>query len=866
MNESMGEEKRKMELLAPAGSFEAFKAAVENGADAVYLGGKSFSARASAANFGSEDLKRAVIYAHERQVKVYVTVNILIADSEFPELADYLYELYSLGVDALIVQDIGVAHFIKEVLPDMEIHASTQMTQNNTFGIQQLKKMGFSRVVLARETSAADIEKMARETELDIEVFAHGALCISYSGQCLMSSYIGARSGNRGRCAQPCRLTYQLVDENGKDVLAGKRLGEHLLSPRDLNLAEHLAELQKIGVHSLKIEGRMKRPEYVATVVRIYRKALDQLESNHIFELDAKDQYDLTQIFNRDFTSGYLNGYQGSEMMSYSRPNNRGTKLGRIQEVINTRFMNRLTIKLENTLNLGDGLEIWTSHGREGITVNKMHNASGRSVGSADEGEIVDIDFTGMARVGDRVFKTYDQELMEKAKLSFQEGKERRKRPLRMTLSGTLGDKLSLEVQEGARKITVTSLTEAQEAVNRPLEYEYLFKQLGRLGNTPFFLEELVLNLQEDIIIPVSEINELRRSAIEELLTGYEKPIKIDRTIYQERLNNWQRKLGNTLRHHNHKPRRTQGNKNTNNHILSVAITESKMVEFMIDAGADRIILGGEHWRSRPIIGLSELHKEVNLCHDEGVQLVWRLPRVTNENQTHRIFVELKEVAGWEIRPDIMVANLAEIELLKAVDETWRWETDYFFPVFNQAALKWVLESGGHRAALSTELSNEQLKLLSHPTEMMVFGDMEMMVSEYCAIGSNLVECPGNPREKCGRACHKQDYYLKDRLNYLFPLDTDRECRMHIFNARRLNLITELSKITDLGIKNIRLELHRATLSQAEGTVSIFKELWKDAASGKGMSKEKTDQAMRKLEELYPEGFTKGHFYRGVLH
>jgi len=874
---------KKMELLAPAGDFEALKAAVENGADAVYLGGKLFNARASAANFTTEELKKAIAYAHERLVKIYVTVNILVADQEFPLLADYLYELYTMGVDAVIVQDIGVACFIREVLPEIELHASTQMTQTNSYGIRQLEKMGFSRVVLARETIQAEMAKIIQATNMEIEVFGHGALCISYSGQCLMSSYIGARSGNRGRCAQPCRMAYQLVDSKGNDLLGGQKLGEHLLSPRDLNLSEELVELQKTGVSSLKIEGRMKRPEYVATVVRIYRKALDDLALKNRQGLTDQDRYELTQIFNRDFTTGYFHGYQGAEMMSFARPNNRGAKAGRILEV----RPNRLTLKLESGLNIGDGLEIWTSRGREGITIGKIFDGAGRSVAKAAGGETVSIEFTGSARAGDRVFKTHDQELMEKARLSFQEGKEQRKRPLKMRLSGSTGSKLRLEAWENSKYVVVESSAEAQEAVNRPLEHEYLAKQLGRLGNTPFYLEDLELDLKGKLIVPVSEINDLRRQIVEKLLEPVRKLPQLDKNLFRERLNHWhnliqnqetykQNTKQNTKQSDPKKYQRTldkssavtaKAEGGSKQFTLSAALTDDKMIASVLKAGADRIILGGESWRSRPLITLSKLEEIVTSCASRGAELVWRLPRILNEGQSQRVFRDLREIAQWQTRPVIMTGNLAGIEMVKALDPTWPWETDHFFHIFNQAALLWVQRAGGKRAALSTELNHEQIKQLNKllPVEMIVFGDMEMMVSEYCLIGSTLGQGKGGAREKCGKACEVREYFLKDRLSYNFPLETDRNCRMHIFNAKRLNLITELGKIAEAGIYNIRLELHRVSPAQAQNTVGVFKRLWTEAGAGKTIKPEKTEEAVQQLESLYPEGFTKGHFYRGVL-
>ncbi|RNC62933.1 MAG: putative protease YdcP [Candidatus Dichloromethanomonas elyunquensis] len=849
----------RMELLAPAGSVEAFKAAVENGADAVYLGGKLFNARASAVNFAKDELKRALAYAHERQVRVYVTVNVLVADQEFTELADYLYQLYSMGVDALIVQDIGAAHFIREVLPEIKLHASTQMTQNNSYGLKQLEKMGFSRVVLARETTKTEIEELVQSTKLDIEVFGHGALCICYSGQCLMSSYIGARSGNRGKCAQPCRLAYQLVDGQGRNLLSGKKIGEHLLSPKDLNLSENLAELQRIGVSSLKIEGRMKRPEYVATVIRIYRKALDAMTLENRPGLDRKDRYELEQIFNRDFTSGYFYGYQGAEMMSFSRPNNRGTRAGRILEV----KPNRLVLKLENVLHIGDGLEIWTNRGREGVTAGKMFNTMGRPIDHAAAGENISIEFTGSARVGDRVFKTYDEELMEKARLSFQEGKEQRKRPLRLKLSGKIGRKLRLEVWENGQHTAVESQTEAREAVHRPLEEAYLLKQLGRLGNTPFYLEELQTDLEGNVIIPVSEINELRRLAVEKLLEPSRRLPELNINTYQERLQQWKKR---SIQIHG-KGDPIKSSHNTPSKVLTAAITDVKLMPSILKAGADRLILGGEHWRSRQAITLSQLREIVQSCSSKKVELIWRLPRILNEEQSHRLFKELQEISTWETRPTIMTATLAGIEMIRQLDPTWPWETDHFFHIFNQAALHWVLASGGKRAALSGELNYEQIKRFNdNPSvEMTVFGDMEMMVSEYCPIGATLGEGAGPPRENCGGVCQTKDYYLKDRMSYNFPLETDRECRMHLFNAKRLNLMTELNKIRDSGVSRIRLELHRASMAQAPRTVQLFKRLWTETGEQKIIRPENIEAAQKELEALYPEGFTKGHFYRGVL-
>ena len=268
-----------MELLAPAGTKESLIAAVENGADAVYLGGKLFNARRFAANFNEEELCWAVKYCHVRGVKVYVTVNTLIHEHELEPVVDYIFSLYNLGVDAVIVQDLGLAHLIHSILPDFELHASTQMFLHNRFGIKFAEKLGIKRAILARELSLDEIAELA-ESGLDLEVFVHGALCVAYSGQCLFSSLLGGRSGNRGQCAQPCRLPYQLVDRVSQAEVV-EQPGDYLISPKDLRLIEHLDLLEKIGVKSLKIEGRMKGPEYTAVVTRTYRDAIDRRRVDH---------------------------------------------------------------------------------------------------------------------------------------------------------------------------------------------------------------------------------------------------------------------------------------------------------------------------------------------------------------------------------------------------------------------------------------------------------------------------------------------------------------------------------------------------------------------------------------------------------
>ncbi|MEG1583717.1 MAG: peptidase U32 family protein, partial [Anaerovorax sp.] len=416
------------ELLAPAGGFEQLRAAVENGADAVYMGGKLFNARMNAKNFEEEELYQALAYAHVRGVKLYITMNTLLFEEELEEAVSYAKELYEMGVDALILQDFGLAKLIRTYLPNMEIHLSTQGTIYNASGVSAAKEMGFQRVVLARETSLEEITEMTRENVAEIEIFVHGALCICYSGQCQMSREIGGRSGNRGSCGQPCRLPYSIYEEiKGKKVKVKDET--FLLSPKDLCTIENLGAFAEAGVSSLKIEGRMKSPEYVATVTRIYRNYLDIYREKGSYTVSPQDFKDLNQIFNRGgFTDGYLFGNHGEAMMSGALSKHQGIYLGKVLK--NSTGNNYIQVDLEEPLSLGDGIEVRTP-GLPGNVVTFLKiveegkgnaiKAGGKSIRTAFPGQTVIMgDVCGSFKKGDRVYKITDRGLLESAKASYE--------------------------------------------------------------------------------------------------------------------------------------------------------------------------------------------------------------------------------------------------------------------------------------------------------------------------------------------------------------------------------------------------------------------------------------------------------------
>ena len=482
-----------IEILSPAGDFESLKAAVQNGADAVYIGGKCFSARQFANNFDDDQMIEAVRYCHAYNVKLYVTMNTIMDNNVLVEAVKYASFLYHAGVDALIIQDIGFLKLLREILPDFEIHASTQMTVHNLDAVNMLYDMGVKRIVLARELSLDEIKYITQNTKAEIEVFVHGALCICVSGQCLMSSMIGGRSGNRGRCAQPCRMQYSFDNEKRK----------YYLSPKDLACADFIDRVADSGVTSLKIEGRMKRPEYVAIVTSIYKKAV-------CGDFTQDDMQKLMQIFNRGgFTNGYYFGRNGSKMMSPERPKNWGTYLGKVIEK-KGKFAR---ILLEKPLKTGDGVEVF---GKEtGAPVGSMR-VDGNTVDSAFEGQVAEIYLEGASK-GDIIYKSLDIELMNEAENSYN-GKNVRRVPVHGKFDAFFSEGMSFELKTEQGISAKVAADAPEAAVKTPTTRENIEDAFSKLGDTPFCLAGIDINIEDNIRIPVSKLNDLRRRAVEELL------------------------------------------------------------------------------------------------------------------------------------------------------------------------------------------------------------------------------------------------------------------------------------------------------------------------------------------------------------
>ncbi|TDT61036.1 DUF3656 domain-containing U32 family peptidase [Fonticella tunisiensis] len=791
-----------VELLAPAGDFESLRAAVLNGANAVYIGGKEFSARASAGNFDRKEMIEAVKFCHAYNVKVYVTMNTLLRNDEIESALEYASFLYSQGVDALIIQDTGFLKALREHLPDFELHGSTQMTAHNLDSVNTLYEMGLKRVVLSRELSLDEIDNIVKNTKAEIEVFIHGALCISFSGQCLFSSMIGGRSGNRGRCAQPCRMQYSIDNKS-------ERL--HYLSPKDLSTLEFIEKLVGTGVHSLKIEGRMKRPEYVSTVVSAYRRALD----NNRREDDLER---VTQAFNRGgFTTAFLFGRQGRDMMSYERPKNWGTYLGR---VVSSRGK-FASILLKKPLRVGDGVEIFNKN--TGAPVGSI-KVNGKDVEEAKAGETAVIYLEG-ANKGDVLYKSLDIKLVREAEESFK-GKNIRKVPIYGRFTAHKGQRIKFEIYHLSEASSQSVSDEPERALKAPLSVERALDALSKTGDTPFYFENIDVDMDDDIAIPVSKLNGLRRDAINSLLDELQGRREYKKIHFK--LNAAAKKV---------KPE------------IAVQTGRIEIAEAASLAGCDIVFFGGDRLR----INSGSFEEVLNTVGRRTAVYPWYSEIIMEEYK--KLEKEAEGIKGMGV-DRALCGNMGFYSALKSMG--FDVYLDKGFNVFNSQACETFKNCG---ALLSPELNINQLKntVLKTNNKTMVYsyGRVKLMVSRHCPIGSSR----GHGREGCPDLCENKIHYLKDRTGEDFPVVTDWYCRSHIYNSKILCSLEHIKDIMDVNADYMLLSFLDETPEEAELVVKAYREAIDAAWEG---DFNLTHSGERLLESLKGK-ITKGHLYRGVL-
>ncbi|MDK2903097.1 MAG: family peptidase [Clostridiales bacterium] len=811
-----------MELLAPAGGMDAFEAAVKAGADAVYMGGSAFSARQYAGNFDDQSLKYALNYAHLRGVKVYITVNTLVRDDEFNMLLSYLEMLYESGADGLIVQDMGIASLVKKYLPDMPLHASTQMTIHNAYGATMLKDFGFKRVVPARELSLEEISHMAQTSGLELEVFVHGAMCYAYSGQCLMSSFMGGRSGNRGRCAQPCRMLYSLQDENGMSYPP-----QYLLSMKDLCLIEDLSALADAGVTALKIEGRMKGPEYVAVVTSKYRKALDRLAADTRPLIDPEDMMQLMQVFNRGgFSKGYLYGKSGIDMISPEKPDNWGVPLGMAKSYDPHRHM--IGLGLQAPLSLGDGIEIRDGAYSHGQIVTYM-TRNGQAIREADTGQEVFIRTDKPARLGTNVYKTSDAGLDKKLKTWLKTAQRRIDVNARVAI---VEDRFpTMEVWDSnGHYVKYTGAEIVQQAEHAPLQKERITEQINRVGDMPFRFNNIEVKLSPNAWLPVSAINDMRRQTLEQL--AEEIIVQTHRKIAAIPTDHIKTAVGNV-------PPRP---------LIYVMLDKAEHIRAAIKAGVDGIYL---RLNARQAVGQSVV-QGVYLCHDAGIPVIWAMPRIARDRDLDDIKDALPSARA--LYNGMLVSDTGQIRCAKdaGIESIYG---DFPLNIFNSGAVAAYACMGIRRFTPSLELTLDQIRVLSSgspiPMELIIHGRLPLMVAEGCPIGATAGHFSHG--RTCSKQCIKHSYSLRDRKGKSLPVRTylsKSGCYIEILNAYELCMADKIKDLLPLHPYSLRLDLSGYDGEGIERIVSLYKKALDSDDDG--------------LKGLCGSNMTRGHYYRGV--
>lgn len=709
---------RRVELLAPAGSAEALFAAVQNGCDAVYLGGHKFNARAYSDNFDRETMIQAIQYAHGYGVKVYVTMNTLLYENEIEEAIAYARFLYEQGVDALIIQDLGLFDAVRRCFPEMECHASTQLHIHNEAGIQNMAKLGFSRIVLPRETPLEEVRQYAA-LGVELEVFVQGALCVSYSGQCLMSAKKLNRSGNRGACAQMCRMKYRLGYQQNNTVHYVKQSGDYLISPKDLNTLKEIPQLIEAGITSFKIEGRMKRPEYVAQTVSLYRRAIDAYKTNS--EWNPNDVLQsMRKVFHRGFTSGLLFHQNDSAFINHNRPNHIGVVIG---EVIQ-RHKNKVTIRLCAELNQYDGIRFINEKEDIGCMVNKLYR-NGLLVNHGEKGDIVAVEADGLIQKGDKVVKTADKKQLEALRKTYEQ--TNRRVPIVMKMEMHIGKTAVLKVSDDlGNDCEVNSSTLAEKALKTALSRERIQQQLQKTKDTVFEAVQIHIAKDDDATMPIKELNAMRRAALTKL---YEMRIAVS----ARKVNSYHQSVA---------PKPVSG--------LFVKVMNEEQLQ------------AASHYPVR-IFAASVLFKNKQ---SSCPQLGFWGKRVMKEAYPDAASL-VCEISGC-FQKDVIA------------DHFLNCTNSYAAAFLFSLGVKGIILSNecDERQAAAIKRAFYQRYHEEGAFITYDYGREELMLSEYCVIHACLKD--QEPRH-CG-LCRKHDYFLEDIKKHRYLLYGDEDCRMHLLD------------------------------------------------------------------------------------
>ena len=804
-----------IELLSPVGDFECLKAAVQNGADSVYFGSDAFSARAFAHNFTLDNLKEAIHYAKIRGVKTNLTLNTLIKDSEFEQALELAKNAYEYGIDAIIVQDLGLANKLIKLFPDLPIHGSTQMTVHNLNGALELQKLGFKRVVLARELSINEIDYICKNTDIEIECFAHGALCISYSGQCLFSSMLGGRSGNRGKCAQPCRLPYELY-ENNKKINSG-----HLLSTRDLCSLDYIPSFIQSGVKCLKVEGRMKSPEYVAVVTRIYRKYIDFALSDEPYIVDDKDRKELMQVFNRGMSSsGHLDNEPNKNLVFKEKPNNMGLFLGKVQKYQKNKGL--ITVKLKETINIGDTIALENEQGTYTISELMENN---KNITKTKIGQVVTIGrMKGNISLNDKIYKISSKELSLSAKESYK--KENIKIPLNCKIIIKKGVPISIHITPANSiklyknlNIKYELLEQPIDAKNRPLEKETVINQISKTSNTPYEFKKITVELDDNVFIPkLSTLNELRRVALEQ--------------VQDFAIANCSRNFSDKINTCNNSFKLKDDVLASMRNYVKSDVNLNKIQTPKISVLLNQLNLDFDY--SKLSNNIEDIYIPLKFFtikkYDNILKTLSKIcniyvymPTIIKGNYRNLFYANAESsVKNYDIK-GFVISNICNIKLLNELftdlDKYFKLVANYTFNVFNSNTVLSLKDLGISRFTISPELDKIAVDELCDynylEKELIVYGRIPLINMNYCLLGET---------DKCYPTCSarcqsKNTYYLKDRLNMDFPIIPDNiQTVTTLYNSK----ITSICP-SDFSINSARIDILDESIDKINEIVQIVK-------------------------------------------
>ena len=824
------------ELLSPAGSLDAVRAAVANGADAVYLGAQRFNARDEGAQLTLDELGEACRIAHGRGRRIYLTLNVLVKPTELPEALDFLGEAVDRGIDAVIVQDLGLIRLIRRLYPDLEIHGSTQMTVHDESGAAVLEELGVKRVVLARENTIEDLRAIReRVPNLGLETFIHGALCISYSGQCFMSGLISERSANRGSCAQSCRKDYVLKDATTEEELDRG----YLISTKDLAAYEHLPAIAELGIVCLKVEGRKKRPEYVATVTHGYRQFLDRLAEGLTTPPPPSEIEPLVQIYSRGFTSGMYGGRDGREYVTRNQPDNRGLVIGEVAGYERGELLVDLTTDVE----IGDGLAFEAPDALGGPTTGFAVTAV-RQLSSGARRRVA-LRTRAPVPTGWRVLRTSQASLLARARESYanvESAPKQKKTRLDVRVFGSIGAHLKALFTSAGETVEVRSEGQLVPATNREIDRAMLREQFGRLGETPFALAEIDdLGLDGDLFLPVRELNRMRQSAVEQLLQRRDWMLEGRRAQRAEAISRAVAAIDDV------KPSVAR-----DRFSLSAQVYRLEDAEIAAAAGSTEIVF--DPFLRHPAPSLARVRSLAESLGERSISFRLRTPTIVRPE-------DRRGIAKWlDSGFSLLSGHLGLIaELARGGRDVI---ADYGVNVMNQHSAQQIFVLGARRLVLSVELTADEIRDVTAPWQgagfdVFLYGRPEGMTIEHCVLSAAFDREPTTCRDLCVK--QHTNVTLTDPAGYDFSVATDSACRNRLLHSRPVEGSEYLPRLWQAGVRGYQLVFNVPNEPIHEIVASYRRMLDRLSA---GLHITYTDS--EEIRAVLGGAFTRGHFARAV--